>query len=56
MVKQIESGQKLKTLISKVFENQSGENKYPENFIKEIAYTGKIVKNEGSKLFKRLLL
>jgi hypothetical protein len=49
---QIESGQKFKALISKAFENQSGEQKYPENFIKEIAYTGKIVKNEGSNFLK----
>lgn len=49
---QIESGQKFKALIQKVFENQSGEHKYPENFIKETAYTGKIVKNEGSNYLK----
>lgn len=49
---QIESGQKFKALILKAFENQSGEQKYPENFIKEIAYTGKIVKNEGSNFLK----
>jgi antirestriction protein len=49
---QIESGQKFKSLISKVFENQRGENKYPENFIKEIAYTGKIVKSDGSNYLK----
>lgn len=49
---QIESGQKFKSLISKTFENQSGENIYPENFIKEIAYTGKIVKSDGSNYLK----
>jgi len=49
---QIESGQKFKALISKVHENQSGDHKHPENFIKEIAYTGKIVKNDGSNYLK----
>lgn len=49
---QIENGQKFKALISKVHANQTGENKYPENFIKEIAYTGKIVKSDGSNYLK----
>lgn len=49
---QIEHGQKFKELISKVYENQSGEHKYPENFIRETAYTGKIVKNDGSYYLK----
>lgn len=49
---QIENGAKFKALISKAFENQSGEHKHLENFIKEIAYTGKIVKNEGSNYLK----
>lgn len=49
---QIENGQKFKALISKVHANQTGENKYPENLIKEIAYTGKIVKSDGSNYLK----
>jgi hypothetical protein len=49
---QVENGQKFKALISKVHANQSGENKYPENFIKETAYTGKIVKSDGSNYLK----
>jgi hypothetical protein len=49
---QIENGKNFKALISKVFENQSGENKYPQNLIQEIAYTGKIVKNDGSNYLK----
>jgi hypothetical protein len=49
---EIENGQKFKALISKVHANQSGENNYPENFIKEIALTGKIVKVDGSYFLK----
>ncbi len=49
---QIESGKKFAELIKKAYENQTSEHKYPENFIKEIAYTGKIVKNDGTYFLK----
>jgi|GEM_PF-1615774 len=49
---QIESGKKFAELIKKAHENQTSEHKYPENFIKEIAYTGKIVKNDGTYFLK----
>lgn len=49
---QIENGQKFKELIKKAFESQTSEHKYPENFIKETAFTGKIVKSDGSHYLK----
>lgn len=48
---QMENGQKFKELISKVYNNQSGESKYPENFIKETAFTTKIVKNKDDNTY-----
>jgi hypothetical protein len=48
---EIENGQKFKELISKVYNNQSGESKYPENFIKETAFTTKIVKNKDDNTY-----
>ena len=49
---QIENGKKFAELIKKAHENQTSEYKYPENFIKETAYTGKIVKNDGKYYLK----
>jgi antirestriction protein len=49
---QIENGQKFKSLISKVYENQKGEDIFPLNFINEIAHTSKVVKHEGSYYLK----
>lgn len=48
----IENGKKFKDLIIKVFQNQSGEQTYPQNFIQETAFTGKIVKHDGSNYLK----
>lgn len=48
----IENGKKFKDLIIKVFQNQSGEQTYPQNFIQETALTGKIVKHDGSNYLK----
>jgi hypothetical protein len=49
---QIENGRKFKVLIEKVFNNQSGENRYPLNFISETAFIGKIVKRDGKNWLK----
>jgi len=49
---QIENGRKFKVLIEKAFNNQSGETRYPLNFISETAFTGKIVKNDGKNYLK----
>lgn len=49
---QIENGQKFSKLIKQVYENQGSEHHYPENFIKETAFTGKIVKSDGSYYLK----
>jgi len=49
---QIENGRKFKVLIEKAFNNQSGETRYPLNFISETAFTGKIVKHDGKNYLK----
>jgi hypothetical protein len=49
---EIENSRKFRDALVKVYENQSGEHTYPENFIREIALTGKIVKNDGSYYLK----
>lgn len=50
---QIENGREFKKYIERAFNNQKdSEQTYPMNFITEIAYTGKIVKNEGSNYLK----
>jgi hypothetical protein len=49
---EIENSRKFRDALVKVYENQSGENTYPENFIREIALTGKIVKSDGSYYLK----
>jgi hypothetical protein len=49
---QIENARKFKELISKAYESQNSEDKYPEEFIKETAHTGNIVKNDGSIYLK----
>ena len=49
---QIENGRKFKELINMAYESQTPEHEYPENFIKEIAFTGNIVKSHGGYYVK----
>jgi hypothetical protein len=50
---QIENGQKFKALIQKVYDDQSGEHRYPIEFIKATAMTSlPIVKNDGKNYIK----
>jgi len=49
---QIENGRKFKVLIERAFNNQSGETRYPLNFISETAFIGKIVKHDGKNYLK----